>query len=164
MLKFSLAFSALLGSMLTWPAVAEPWYPVKCPSGYSVVKKAGPGHQYHCMKAETSGSECAYIYKEGACPMASPSGGPLVPCKLGTLPNTPNKFSCVYQIGRNTPVLACSPSTPACPPGYLLNTSGQELVKDCSTERTGKADRRKTCYKQTAQTSTKETDYKKPEF
>jgi hypothetical protein len=72
MLRLSLFVCAFLGSMLTGSAIAEPWYPVKCPSGYSLVQKAGPGHQHHCMKTVTAGSECGYICKEGACPLASP--------------------------------------------------------------------------------------------
>lgn len=96
--------------------------------------------------------------------MASPAGGPLVPCELGLHPNRSSNYAYVYQVGRNTPVLLCSSSTPACPPGYLLNTSGKELAKDCSTKRMGERVGRKTCCKKTSHTESKENDYKKPDF
>ena len=148
---------SLFGCLLTGTVLAEPWYPVKCPSGYSIVKKGGAGHKYHCRRTVTSGQEGAYIYKKGACPMFSQGG----PCVLGTLPNKPGKIVCVSQLVKNIP---CSPLTYTCPPGYLLNTSGKTLAKDCSTKRVGRFSWNKTCYKKTARTSSKETDYKKPDF
>jgi len=161
MLRLNLILFSFLGFMLAGALFAEPWYPVKCPSGYSVVKKGGSGHQYHCRKTVTAGRECAYIYKQGGCPVGL-HPATAQPCGLKLHPNKPGKIACVSQMG-NTSIL-CSPSTPSCPSGYLVNTSGKILAKDCSTKRIGKRDWRKTCYKKTAETASKETDYKKPDF